>query len=137
MQPFVDTNVLVYAHDTDEPDKQARALAVLAEHADTLTLSAQVLAEFYVTVTRRLVRPLDPADAAAQVDELARTRVVGVDGELVSAAIALSRDAQLSLWDAMVLAAARRGACDVVLTEDLQHGAVLGGIEVRNPFVEG
>lgn len=60
-----------------------------------------------------------------------------VDGGLVSAAIALRRGARLSLWDATVLAAARRGAGDVVLSEDLQHAAVLGAVEVRNPFVEG
>jgi predicted nucleic acid-binding protein len=56
VHPFVDTNVLVYAHDEDEPAKREIALHVLEEHADALVLSTQVLAEFYVTVTRKLTR---------------------------------------------------------------------------------
>lgn len=136
MRPFVDTNVLVYAHDVDQPEKQARALAVLAEHAETMALSAQVLSEFYVAVTRKLAHPLAVEDAAVQVDELSRTHVVATDSQLVRAGISLSRSAQLSYWDALMLAAARRADCEVVLTEDLQDGAVLAGVRVHDPFTE-
>jgi predicted nucleic acid-binding protein len=134
VRPFVDTNVLVYAHDRDEPHKQATAHRVLDEHAHDLVVSTQVLTEFYVATTRKLARPLDPERATRQVDELGRGTVVSVDVDLVRAAIALSRDRQLSLWDALIVRAAQRGGCDTVLTEDLQDGAMFDGIVIRNPF---
>lgn len=134
MRPFVDTNVLVYAHDEDEPAKREAALALLADIGPTMVLSAQVLAEFFVTVTRKLARPLDVATAAAQVDRLAVAASVGTDGDLVREAVELHRRHSLSVWDAMVVRAAVRGGCDVLFTEDLHHGQVLDGVEVRNPF---
>lgn len=134
MRVFVDTNVLVYAHDADAPEKRAVALDVLERNAQELVLSTQVLAEFYVVVTRKLARPLSPEDAAAQVDDLAEATVVPVDADLVRSAVSLSRSAQLALWDAMVLKSAERGGCEMVLTEDLQDGFRLGDLEVRNPF---
>lgn len=135
VRPFVDTNVLVYAHDEDEPEKREIALTWLQANADEFVVSAQVLAEFYVTVTRKLPHPLDPAAAADQVEELANGTVVPVDSDLVRSAGRLSRAHQLSLWDAMVIRAALRGGCDVLVTEDLAHEAVLDGIQILNPFL--
>jgi predicted nucleic acid-binding protein len=134
VRPFVDTNVFVYAHDRDEQTKRDIALTLLEEHAGELVCSSQVLAEFYVATTRKLARPLDPAVASKQVDDLARGSVVHVDSDLVREAIRLSRDHDLSLWDAMIVRAAERGGCDVILTEDLQDGMRFDGVEVRNPF---
>ena len=134
MRPFVDTNVLVYAHDRDEPEKQAAALALLGELAGELVLSAQVLAEFYVAVTRKLGQPLDEATAAAQVADLAQGAVVATDAGLVVESISLRNRHQLSLWDAMIVRAAVRGGCDTILTEDLSDGATYDGVAVRNPF---
>lgn len=134
MRPFVDTNVLVYAHDEDEPHKREVALAWLETHAGEFVVSAQVLAEFYVTVTRKLSRRLDPAVAAEQLEELANGAVVPVDSDLVRSAARLSRAHQVSLWDAMVIRAAVRGGCDVVVTEDLMHEAVLDGVQILDPF---
>lgn len=134
MRPFVDTNVLVYAHDRDEPEKQAVALRLLEHHAHELVISTQVLTEFYVATTRKLTSPLEPTTAAEQVDELARGTVVIVDVELVLDAVTLSQERQLSLWDALIIRAAQRGGCDTVLTEDLQDGAEFDDLVVRNPF---
>ena len=131
---LVDTNVLVYAVDAADPAKQRRALDVLAERADSLMLSTQVLSEFYVVVTRKLATPLDPETAAAQVAGLSRLPVVATDVGLVRDAIEISRRSQIGYWDALVIAAARAGACEAVLTEDLQDGAVIAGVAIENPF---
>lgn len=131
---FVDTNVLVYAVDDADPVKRDRAREVLGDSAAQLVLSAQVLSEFYVVVTRKLEAPLSEQDAAEAVRDLARLPVVVADAELVMAAVALSRQAQLSFWDAQIVAAASVAGCDRVLTEDLSDGAELSSVRIENPF---
>lgn len=135
VRAFVDTNVVVYAFDDDEPEKQATARAILdSTGPTTLVLSAQVLAEFYVTVTRKLARPVPPDQARAAVEALRELPVVSTDSQLVQAAVVTAQRHQLSLWDAMIVEAAAAADCDVVLTEDLTDGAVLRDITIENPF---
>lgn len=136
MRPFVDTSVLVYAHDQDEPEKQAAALQLLEELSASMVLSVQVLAEFYVAVTRKLARPMDAATAGLQISELAHCHVVAADADLVLEAARLSLEHQLSLWDAMIVRAAVRGGCETLLTEDLDDGATFDGVTIRNPFAD-
>ena len=133
---FVDTNIWVYAVDEDEPAKQERAKAALATAEMTgIVVSAQVLGEFYVTVTRKLATPL-PQDAALDyVHAMMRQSVVSLDARLVSAAIAGTREWGIAYWDALIIAAAEAGGCSTVLTEDLQHGATYGSVRVENPFL--
>ena len=131
---FVDTNVFVYALDTDEPRKRAIALEVLSDHEQAVVTSAQVLAELYVTVTRKLRRPLPAAAAAKRIEELSNLPVVPVDVALVRAAIGLSNDTDLSYWDSAVVIAAASAGCRRLVTEDLQHGMDLAGVRIENPF---
>ncbi|UUY04802.1 PIN domain-containing protein [Svornostia abyssi] len=132
---FVDTNVLVYAHDVSEPEKQQRAAALLASRVNDLVISAQVLGEFFNAVTRRLPTPLSTADAAAAVAGLSLLPVVPVDAQLVRAGIEIHEAHQVSYWDGLILAAARSARCGTLLTEDLHTGATLAGVTVENPFV--
>lgn len=136
MRIFVDTNVWVYRFDDDEPVKQAQIRRVLTQvdRDDHLVVSTQVLQEFYVTVTRKLVRPLSVDDALTAVRELSDFEVVTLDPEMIAAAIGTSRDRQLSLWDSLILHAAARAGCEVVYTEDLQHGFEVLGLRVVNPL---
>ena len=133
---FLDTNVVVYAFDDGEPVKQERARAVIAGGGDypTLVVSTQVLAEFYVTVTRKLDRPLSAELAVQAVSAMAALPVVGADKESVLAGIALADRHQLSLWDALIVQAAATAGCETLLTEDLADGAVLAGVRIQNPF---
>jgi predicted nucleic acid-binding protein len=135
---FLDTNVLVYAVDEDEPDKRERARRLLAADgegsAGRFVLSAQVLSEFYVTVTRKLARPLAEDVAAAAVELLGQLPTIAIDRALVAEAIALSRSARISHWDGLVVAAAARGGCARLLSEDLNDGQRIGGVLVENPF---
>lgn len=130
---FIDTNVLVYLFDRDSPAKQATARELVS--AGGLVLSSQVLSEFYVTVTRKLAQPLDPAQADRAVADLCALPVRSVTANLVRAAIGRSRAAQLSYWDALIVETALDAGATVLLTEDLQHGQVIGGLRVQNPFL--
>lgn len=132
---FVDTNVVVYAFDDDEPVKQQTAREVLDGPGDqVLVISTQVLAEFYVTVTRKLARPLDPATARQAVEHLNELPVVATDADLVLAAIDIAHRHQISFWDGLIVQAASTAGCDTILTEDLSHGSVIAGVTVMNPF---
>jgi predicted nucleic acid-binding protein len=132
---FVDTNVLVYAVDEAEPAKREIAGNVLTsgQHGE-LVLSAQVLSEFYVTVTRKLARCLSETEAAQGLDRLGRYPVVPADTALVRRAVEISRSSQISYWDGLVVAAAARAGCERLLTEDLNDGQEINSVRVENPF---
>jgi predicted nucleic acid-binding protein len=133
---FLDTNVLVYRFDDDEPVKQARAREILDTEgpSDSLVLSTQVLQEFYVTVTRKLARPLSKDDAFEATRYLMELNVVSIDVGLVARAIELSQAHKISLWDALIIHSARQGGCQKLLTEDLHDGWMVEGLEISNPF---
>jgi predicted nucleic acid-binding protein len=133
---FVDTNVLAYAHDRSETGKQpvARAHLGMLWHDRTGALSTQVLQEFYVVATRKLAAPMHRTTARRIVTLYAAWPVVQVDVPLILAASELEERHALSFWDALIVEAARRSGATRLLTEDLQHGRVVGGVAVENPF---
>lgn len=131
---LVDTNVLVYSVDNGEPEKRDRARTVLADRAGNLVLSAQVLSEFYVVTTRKLAQPLPEVEAAELVGELKKLPLVATDAELVRDGIRISREARISFWDGLIVAAAKAGGCATVLTEDLAAGSIIAGIRIENPL---
>ena len=133
---FVDTNVLVYAHDASAGPKHLRAKQLLTElwTGGNGCLSVQVLQEFYVNVTRKVNRPLDAESARLRVEDLSYWLVHSPTAADVVEAIRLHQRAHLSFWDAMVLTSAHKLGCDVLWSEDLNEGQVLAGVRVRNPF---
>ena len=133
---FVDTNVLVYAFDSSAGIKQKAAKTLLERVWQTGTgcLSVQVLQEFFVTVTRRVARPLSVDEAADRIREFAAWRVFSPTVTDVLAAIDLQKQARLSFWDAMVVRAAAESGCDTLWTEDLNDGQTIRGVHIRNPF---
>ncbi len=131
---FLDTNILAYDLDGGSPAKQQRVREALARADHEFVVSTQVLLELYVVVTRKL-RPAIPASAAAEViSSLCRLPVVGTDAELVQRAIALSVRHQLSVWDALIVTAAREAGCEELWTEDLATGSQLRGVRIVNPL---
>jgi len=136
LRVFVDTNVLVYLFDADEPAKQQLARDVVGElmRTGTLVLSSQVLSELYVTVTRKLAHPLDPESALRALGDLAVYPVVAIDAALVQRAAVRSTAEQVTYWDALILEAAVEAGADVVYSEDLQHGRTYQGVSVVDPF---
>ncbi len=133
---FVDSNVLVYAHDVSSAAKADRAQALLHElwTNGRGCLSIQVLQEFFVTVTRKVPRPLDASRAAQIVGDLARWRVHSPRPEDVLEAIEIHRRSRLAFWDALIVRSALQLGCGVVWSEDLHPGRVHPGVVVRNPF---
>jgi predicted nucleic acid-binding protein len=136
---FVDANVLVYAFDASAGRKQhaARALLERLWESNSGCVSIQVLQEFFVTVTKKVAKPLPVEDAKARVREFAAWSVFAPAPEDVLAAIDLHTQAKIGFWDAMVVLAAAESGCDVLWTEDLNDGQALRGVRIRNPFAEG
>jgi len=136
---LIDTNVLVYAYDRSEPGKQRRALEVL----DALVLSGvgavstQVLAEFFVAVTRKIAAPLSVAEGSVRIEHLLQAwTIIDVTGMVVLEATRGVRDHQMSFWDAQIWATARLNQIPIVLSEDFNVGASIEGVRFVNPFAE-
>lgn len=134
---FVDTNVLIYAvSPSPGEDEKCRAANDLLDRED-LTLSVQVLQEFYHQVTRP-GRPqaLAPTQALRFIESLERFPIQEITFDLFRAAAAISRRFQLSYWDGAILAAARARRCEFVYSEDLSAEQDYGGLRVINPFAD-
>jgi len=132
---FLDSNILIYAFDTAEPVKRARSRALIESlPAEAIVLSAQVVNEFYFTVTRKLRRPVPAAQAEEAVRGLSGFRILPLDYKLSVAAMELVRKHQLSIWDALILESALDGGCRTLFSEDFQDGRKYGALTVTNPF---
>lgn len=133
---FVDTNVLVYAHDQTAGSKRDVASRLLARFWQERcgALSIQVLQELAVNLTRKMPHPLTPTRVKGIVTALAEWRVYSPEPADVVQALELGERHQVSFWDAMILCSAARLGCRVVWSEDLNSGQVYSGVEVRNPF---
>jgi predicted nucleic acid-binding protein len=135
VESFLDTNVLVYAaagRGAEEP-KRKRALE-LVEHED-FGLSAQVLQEFYVTVVRKIAKPLSPERALEWIEQLEAFPCLPIDTALVKIAAEVSEVHRISYWDAAIVAAAEALGAKTLYTEDLVHERRYGRVVARNPFV--
>jgi predicted nucleic acid-binding protein len=130
---FLDTNVFVYAADSSDPRKQARASEILMATTG-IVVSTQVINEFYVVVTRKLKPPVPERIAADAAERMTRYVCVAIDADLALRAISAGRRWQLSHWDALMIEAARQAACGRMLSEDLANGSTFDGIRIENPF---
>lgn len=134
---FVDTNVLVYAWDSAEPEKQKQALAWMTYlwKERTGRLSYQVLTEFYITVTQKLDPGMEPERARRNVRLFFPWHPVQIDARAVETAWQIQDRYRLSWWDALIVSAARSAGCRYLLTEDLGNGQEFLEIKVVNPFL--
>jgi predicted nucleic acid-binding protein len=132
---FVDTNVLVYAHDVDDRSKHDRARSALSElwNDGTGVLSPQVLQEFYVTVTRKIAKPL-ATDAARLIVSTYAIWCVDVGSADVAAAFRIEDEAKIGSWDALIVASAVKAGAKRLLSEDLNAGQTIAGVVIENPF---
>ena len=137
VRSLFDTNLLVYADSADEPGKQRRAIDLVKQHraAGTAVLSTQVLQEF-VNVALRKLR-LSPALIRDRLAFYRRFEMVPASPELMAGALDLHVLHGISFYDALILQAAIVSGCQQLLSEDLQHGAVFGGVRIVNPFLDG
>lgn len=134
---FIDSNILIYAHDEDEPIKRfiaSKELIALME-SRALVLSPQVLQEFYVNVTRKLAKPLTKRVARQIVEDLSVWCITTGPAE-VTMAFRLEDESGIGFWDALICASALRSGAQTVLSEDLNHGQRIAGVRIENPFLK-
>lgn len=131
---FVDTNVLIYAHDARDQRKRACAQELLLRlfRERRGVVSVQVLQEFFAAATRKLGMPSEVA--RLNVSSYARFDVVTLSVPDVIAAIDLHRLHHFSIWDALIVRAALNGACTTLYSEDMQDGRTIDALAVRDPF---
>ena len=132
---FVDTNILVYAHDDSAGVKrdQARSLVEQLWESRDGCLSVQVLQEFFVSVTRKIAKPLDAETAKEIVADLSSWHVHVPASDDVLGAIGIHQSAGISFWDAMIVRSAAEMGCDVLYSEDLNASQEYSGVLAENP----
>jgi len=133
---FVDTNILVYAHDVSAGVKHTMAKQRIQELWENKSgcLSIQVMQEFYVTVTQKVPNPMDNATAIEVIRSLRYWNVHEPSIDDIINAVDIQLRYQVSFWDAMILQSALQLGCDLLWSEDLNPGQVYQGIKLINPF---
>jgi predicted nucleic acid-binding protein len=133
---FVDTNVLLYFASRSAADVQKSEIARSIVYEGNLALSVQVLQEFYVQATRASRRdPLTHRQAALLIEGWLRFPVQAINSEIFISALSTKERYRISYWDAAIIESALAAGCDVILTEDLNHGQHYRGVRVVNPFL--
>ena len=134
---FVDSNILIYAHDLDAGVRQQRAADCLKQlwEARNGRLSTQVLQEFYVNVTQKIKLPLSRSAAREVVRNYTPWVQSLITPGTVLRASEISDAWQLSFWDSMILAAAEQNQAAQLFSEDMSHGQIIAGIKIVNPFL--
>ena len=134
---FVDTNILIYAHDLDAGQRNTLSADILRDLWENRIgiISTQVLQEFYVNVTRKIENPLPKSKARGIIESYLAWPIELNDAKTVLAASEIEERHMLSFWDALIVASARNAEAEKILTEDLNHGQQIEGILIENPFV--
>ncbi len=134
---FVDTNILVYAHDRDAGAKYeiARRIVVQLWEQRTGAVSIQVLQEFYINITRKITFPLSPPAARELIQTYFAWYVAAIHPQFIIRASEISERNKMSFWDALIVVAAQESNADKILTEDLNSGQTIEGVLIVNPFV--
>lgn len=132
---FLDTNILVYAYDLRDPRKRRIAQNLIHRALDgEIAASSQVLGEFASTLLHKLNPPVKPADLATLLQTLGSIYLVPLDGDVVLRAVKAHAQYGLHFYDGMIVAAAERGGCTKIWSEDLNPGQEYFGVRVENPF---
>jgi predicted nucleic acid-binding protein len=133
---LLDTNILVYAYDRYDPQKQTMAQGLLTDgiKQENLFLSVQVLGEFFNVVTRHIPQPMSPGEAKEIISTLSILPVQDIDMTMVKRAIGTHELYRISYWDSLIVSAAERAGCRIILSEDLSDGQTYHNILVNNPF---
>ena len=135
---FVDTNILIYAHDVDAGNKHQIAKTALdklwSERAGVL--SVQVLQEFYVNVTRKIPTPLSKKSARLVANSYS-VWCTETSADEISLAFRIEDESGIGFWDALIVSSAVRSGAERILSEDLNDGQRIAGVLIENPFASG
>jgi predicted nucleic acid-binding protein len=135
---FVDTNILIYAHDRLAGRKYTRAEELLNQlwQENRAVLSTQVLQEFCVNARRKAAKPIDLGELRETIRDFLTWEIEVNAAESVLRALEIELRYRISFWDAMIVQAAESAGCEVLYSEDLSHGQEYSGVLVIDPFVE-
>lgn len=138
MAEFLDTNILLYAYDPSEGARHAvsRDLVLELSRSKRAVVSVQVLQEFYVNAVVKILSPLSPAEGRKRLAAFSRWNVHSPIAQDVVAATTIAEDHGLSFWDAMIIRSAAVMGCEILWSEDMNHGQVVVGVEIRSPLRE-
>lgn len=131
---FIDTNILIYSMDRNDPKKKkvCRKLLDSLDDEESGVISTQVLQEFYVAAVKKLkAEPLIVKDI---VRSFYNFSVIVITPEMIESAIDVSILNSISFWDSLIVTAAEFAKCDVLWTEDFNHGQVIRGVKIINPI---
>ena len=136
---FVDTNILIYAHDTAAGDKHARARALVEDlwASRSGVVSTQILQELAVNLRQQAKKPLDAKTTREVVSDYLTWQVVVNSGDSILEALELEARHQISFWDALVIQAAQMAGAEILYSEDLSDGQRYGTVRVKNPLTRG
>ncbi len=134
---FVDTNILMYAHDISGGEKHERARALIEQlwRTRSAAVSTQVLQELCVNLQRKAARPLSAKGAREVIADYLAWEVVVNDGQSILEALEIQQRHRISFWDALIVHAAERAGASILYSEDLAHGQVYGSVRVVNPLI--
>jgi len=133
---FIDTNILVYAHDRSSGKKYEISKTIVEKLwvGRNGVLSTQVLQEFFYIVTKKIISPLSISKAKEIVEKLLYWQIVVNDGQIILQTIDLCRKYKYSFWDSLIIQSAISAKANLLLTEDLQSGQIIEGVKILNPF---
>jgi len=135
---FLDTNIFIYSFDRSAPAKCRRSAELIRQAiaADTGTVSYQVAQEFFHVALKRFPKPMTLLEAEQYLRDVFRPLLaVHSSIALLVEALSLQAKSKLSWYDALIVAAAIQAKCDLLYTEDLQHGQRFGNLQIVNPFL--
>lgn len=133
---FVDTNVIVYAYDKDAGEKHRVAAEIMKDlwRSGLGTISTQILQEFFVTLTKKISKPMDISVVRETIRRLSKWDVLLIDVDMILRATELQERYKYSFWDSLIIAAAIAGGARTILSEDLADGQTIQGLTIKNPF---
>jgi len=134
---FLDTNILIYAHDMDAGSKHGVAISIIEKIWEDKIgiISTQVIQEFYVNVTRKILNPITPVLARGIIINYFSWHVEAIEPHTILLASEIEERNVLSFWDSLIIATASQSNAEKILAEDLNHGQVIEGVSVENPFL--
>lgn len=131
---FFDSNILIYADDNGEVEKQRIARELVAKHFSTgsAVVSVQVLQEYFNVVTKK--QKMDASVARLKVELLSKFVAHITLPEDVLLATDIYRLHKMSFWDSMLVRSAKQAECKILFSEDMQNGRIIDGLQIINPF---
>lgn len=130
---FIDTNILAYAVDRHDVTRRKKARSLLRQlRKEGAVISTQIMQEFFVVATNKL--SIEPFYAKEILRKLNNFEVIIVDVGLILEAVDCMATNKVSFWDSLMIVSAERAKCKVIYTEDLNHGQIIRGVQIMNPF---